>query len=96
MAQKRYNYISVPSNAEHPNAGILYALYIMTAEGQEKMSWDFMGSDYHMFEGSRTRKYIDDLEKQGAKFVDVTYDWWRSHPEFDKLNESLMKIIREP
>jgi ABC-type Fe3+ transport system substrate-binding protein len=95
-AQKRYNYISIPSHAEHPNAGILYALFIMTPEGQEKMSWDFMGSDYHVFEGSRTRKYIDELEGSGVKFVDVTYDWWRSHPEIDRVNEGLMKIIREP
>ena len=96
MAQKRYNYLAIPAHAEHPNAGVLYSLYIMTQEGQEKLSWDFMGSDYHAYPESRTRRYIEELEKEGAKFVDVTYDWWRSHPEIDRINEGLMKIIREP
>lgn len=96
MAQKRYNYLSIPAHAEHPAAGILYALYIMTAEGQTRLSWDYMGSDYHLYPDSRTRKYIDELEGAGVKFVDVTYEWWRSHPEIDKINEGLMKIVREP
>ena len=96
MAQKRYNYLAVPAHAAHPDAGVLYALYVMTAEGQEKLSWDHMGSDYHLFPESRTREDIDALERDGAKFVDVTYEWWRSHPQIDKINETLMKIIREP
>jgi ABC-type Fe3+ transport system substrate-binding protein len=96
MAQKRYNYLVVPTHAEHPNAGVLYALYVMTAEGQERLPWDFMGSDYDSFPGSRTRKYIDELERDGASFVDVTYDWWRSHPGIDRINQDLMKIVREP
>ena len=41
-------------------------------------------------------KLSDMFTDEGVKFVDVTYEWWRSHPEIDKLNESLMKIIREP
>ena len=78
------------------NAGILYTLYISSAEGQSKIVWDYFGSDYDGYPDSKGRREIDLLEKQGAKFVDVTMDWWRSHPEIDKVNETLAKIVREP
>ncbi len=96
MAQKRYGYLAVPSHAAHPNAGILYALYIDSAEGQSKVVRDYFGSDYDGFPDSLGKREIDKLEKAGAKFVDVTMEWWRSHPEIDKVNEQLAKIVREP
>ena len=96
MAQKRYGYLAVPSHAAHPNAGILYTLYISSPEGQSKIVWDYFGSDYDGYADSKGRREIDLLEKQGAKFVDVTMEWWRSHPEIDKVNETLAKIVREP
>ena len=96
MAQKRYGYLAVPSHAAHPNAGILYTLYISSPEGQSKIVWDYFGIYYDGYADYKGRREIDLLEKQGAKFVDVTMEWWRSHPEIDKVNETLAKIVREP
>ena len=52
--------------------------------------------DYDGFPDSLGKREIEKLEKMGAKFVDVTMEWWRSHPEIDKVNEQLAKIVREP
>jgi ABC-type Fe3+ transport system substrate-binding protein len=93
MAAKRYSYLSVPAHAAHPNAGILYALYVSSPEGQEKMVWDLFGSDLHTYPDSRSKKEIADLEASGVKFVAVTVAWWQSHPGIDQANQELAKII---
>ena len=93
MAQKRYSYLAVPAHAAHPNAGILYALYVSSPEGQSRMVWDLFGSDLHTYPDSRSRPEIDALEKAGVAFVEVTIAWWQSHPGIDKENEELAKII---
>jgi hypothetical protein len=56
MAERRYNYLAVLSHAPHPNAATLFILYIMTAEGQSKMMWDWQGSDLDQFPGSHMKK----------------------------------------
>ena len=33
-AQLQYYEVLIPKNAQHPNAAILFALYLMTAQGQ--------------------------------------------------------------
>jgi ABC-type Fe3+ transport system substrate-binding protein len=93
MAAKRYSYLAVPAHAAHPNAGILYALYISSPEGQQKMVWDLFGSDLHTYPDARSKKEIADLEASGVKFTDVTIDWWQSHPGIDQANQELAKII---
>jgi ABC-type Fe3+ transport system substrate-binding protein len=96
MAQRRMAYLSIPTHAAHPNAGILYALYIVSPEGQEKIQWDLFGGGLLDFPDSRRKPQFDALEKSGVTFVDVTMDWWRSNPGIDKINESLARIVREP
>jgi len=93
IASKRYNYLAVPAHAAHPNAGILYALYVSSAEGQEKLVWDLFGSDLHTYPDAKGKKQIEELEASGVRFVDVTIDWWQSHPGIDQANEELAKII---
>jgi ABC-type Fe3+ transport system substrate-binding protein len=93
MAQKRYNYLAIPAHAAHPNAGILYALYVSSPEGQSKLVWDLFGSDLASYSDSKGRKQLDELEAQGVKFVDVTIQWWQSHPGIDQANQELAKII---
>ena len=96
MAQRRMAYLSVPAHAPHPNAGILYTLYISSPEGQEAIQWNLFGGGLLDYPDSRRRPQFDALEKQGVKFVDVTMDWWKSRPGIDKINEGLAKIVREP
>jgi hypothetical protein len=96
MAQRRMAYFSVPAHAPHPNAGVLYALYVSSAEGQELIQRDFNGGGLLDYPDSNRRAHFETLEKQGIKFVDVTMDWWRSHPGIDRINEGLAKIVREP
>ncbi|HVA13488.1 MAG TPA: extracellular solute-binding protein [Stellaceae bacterium] len=95
MAERRYNYLAILSHAPHPNAAILFVLYLMTAEGQEKMMWDIQGSDLDDFPQSHMREEYEKLEARGAKPVDVTIAWWRSHPGLDAANAELAKLVRE-
>jgi len=95
MAQRRYNYLAVLSHAPHPNAAILYILYIMSAEGQAKMMWDIQGTDLADFPQSHMRAEFDAIEKKGAKPVDVSIAWWRSHPGLDQANAELAKLVRQ-
>ncbi len=95
MAQRRYNYLAVFTHAEHPNAAILFILYILTQEGQAKMMWDIQGTDLADFPDSHMRQEIANYGAKGAKFVDVSIEWWRSHPGLDTANAELAKLVRQ-
>jgi ABC-type Fe3+ transport system substrate-binding protein len=95
MAERRYNYLAVPTHAPHPNAATLFILYIMTAEGQSKMMWDIQGGDLDQFPASHMKKEFEAIEARGGKPVDVSIAWWRSHPGLDKENSNLAKLVRE-
>lgn len=95
MVEKRYNYLAIPTHAAHPDAAILFVLYLMTAEGQEKMMWDIQGGDLDDFPQSHMRQEFQALEAQGAKPVAVTIAWWRSHPGLAAANAELAKLVRE-
>ncbi len=95
MAQKREDYLAIPTNAPHPNAAILYTLYMMTHEGQEHMVFDLFGDDLYDFPDSHVHAQADALAAKGIKFIDVTIDWWRSHPGLDAANNALAKLVRE-
>ena len=91
-AQQRYYYFAVPKNAQHPNAARLYALFTMTEEGQ-KLAYDTWKTDLHLLPGSRMGKMVDDFQKRGVKFKEVTVDWWNQHPEIDATKSELIKIL---
>jgi len=95
MAQKREDYLAIPVNAPHPNAAILYTLYVMTHEGQERMVYDLFGDDLYDFPDSHIHREADALAAKGIKFIDVTFDWWRAHPGLDKANAALAKLVRQ-
>src|SRR5579875_2500524 len=65
MAERRYNYLAIPTHAPHPNAATLFVLYIMSAEGQAKMMWDLMGSDLDDFPDSQMKKEFEAIEARG-------------------------------
>jgi ABC-type Fe3+ transport system substrate-binding protein len=90
MAQRRYAYLTILKNAPHPNAGILFTLYMVSHEGQENVMWDYFGQDVDTLPDSHMHQK---LQAGGVKTIDVTMDWWRSHPGIDKQNEALAKLV---
>jgi ABC-type Fe3+ transport system substrate-binding protein len=95
MAQRRYAYMTVPVHAPHPNAAILYTLYISSAEGQEKVVWDHYGWDLDNYSGSHAAKRVADVSAKGVKFTDVNIDWWKTNQGVAKAHLELTKIIRD-
>jgi ABC-type Fe3+ transport system substrate-binding protein len=94
VAQRRYAYMTIPAHTAHPNAAILYTLYIDSAEGQENVVWDLYGQDLDNFPGSHTGKRITDLRGKGVKFTDVNISWWKTNQGIAKEHGQLIKIIR--
>ncbi len=95
MAEKRPSYFAIPTHAPHPNAGILYTLYLMSHEGQTRIVWDDFGADLYDFPDSHARESEAALIAKGVKFVDVSIAWWRAHPGIDASIQELAKIVRE-
>jgi ABC-type Fe3+ transport system substrate-binding protein len=95
VAQRRYAYMTVPAHTPHPNAAILYTLYISSPEGQEKVVWDLYGWDLDLYPGAHAGKRVQEAESQGVKFTDVTIDWWKTNQGVAKDHLELTKIIRE-
>jgi ABC-type Fe3+ transport system substrate-binding protein len=89
--ERRYDYLSVPINAAHPNAAILFALYASSPEGQSKILHDLFGSELDTYRDTPTHQQIVELEKEGMSFTGVTTDWWASHPG---INDDLGKLIK--
>jgi ABC-type Fe3+ transport system substrate-binding protein len=94
MAQRRYAYLTVPAHAPHPNAAALYALYISSPEGQDKIVWDLYGWDLDTYSGSHAGKKVAELTRKGVRFTDVTIDWWKTNRGVEKAHLELTKIIR--
>lgn len=93
MAQRRYAYLTIPTNAPHPNAGILFTLYMISHDGQENVMWDYFGQDVDTLPDSHMHQAVAALNARGVKTIDVTMDWWRSHPGIDKANQALAKLV---
>jgi ABC-type Fe3+ transport system substrate-binding protein len=94
MAQRRYAYMTVPAHAAHPNAAILYTLYISSPEGQDKVVWDQYGWDLDTYPGSHAGRKVAEQTAKGVKFTDVTIDWWKTNQGVEKAHLELTKIIR--
>lgn len=94
VAQRRYNYLTVPVNAAHPNTGILYGVFLSTDEGQ-KWNRDRDGTDLDTYANSPQHKRALDMQAQGVVFTDVTLAWEAAHPKApDQLGE-LTKQLRQ-
>jgi ABC-type Fe3+ transport system substrate-binding protein len=89
--ERRYDYVGVPTNAAHPNAAILFALYASSPEGQNKILRDLFGTELDTYPDTDTHKQITALQKEGMTFTGVTTEWWGSHPG---INEDLGKLIK--
>jgi ABC-type Fe3+ transport system substrate-binding protein len=93
IASRRFDYLCVPANAAHPNAAILFALYASSPEGQMKILHDGFGTELDTYPETPSHRQITDLEKEGAKFIDVTTDWYGSHPGIEDDLGKLIKIV---
>jgi ABC-type Fe3+ transport system substrate-binding protein len=94
MAQRRYSYLAIPAHAAHPNAAILYTLYLSSPEGQEKVVWDYYGSDLDLYPGSHAEARVKEARAKGIGFTDVNVDWWQTNQGVAKEHAELIKIIR--
>jgi len=94
-AMRRFNYICIPMNAAHPNAGILFALFISSPEGQHNVQYSLYGTDLDTYPDGYSHPVTAALEKQGVKFQDVTTSWWNSHEEIDNDLKKLIKIVTQ-
>jgi ABC-type Fe3+ transport system substrate-binding protein len=94
IAELRYSYTTIPTHAAHPNAAILYSLYLTSPEGQAKVMADYNGLDLGLYSDSYATKLVDSARAQGVKFVDVTVDWWKTHPKIDQQVIDLIKLVQ--
>jgi ABC-type Fe3+ transport system substrate-binding protein len=94
MAQRRYAYMTIPAHSPHPNAAILYTLYLSSPEGQEKVVADHYGWDLDLYPNSRAGKRVQELQARGVSFTDVNIDWWKTNQGVAKDHLELTKIIR--
>jgi ABC-type Fe3+ transport system substrate-binding protein len=94
IAELRYSYITIPTHAAHPNAAILYTLYLTSPDGQAKVMADYNGLDLGLYTNSYAKKLVEGERANGTKFVDVTVDWWKTHPKIDQQVIDLIKIVQ--
>ncbi|HEY1506518.1 MAG TPA: extracellular solute-binding protein [Stellaceae bacterium] len=94
IAELRYSYITVPTHAAHPDAAILYTLYLTSPEGQAKVMADYNGLDLGLYSDSYAKKLVEGERAKGVKFVDVTVDWWKTHPKIDRQVIDLIKLVQ--
>jgi ABC-type Fe3+ transport system substrate-binding protein len=94
IAELRYSYITVPTHAAHPDAAILYTLYLTSPEGQAKVMADYNGLDLGLYTDSYAKKLVDAERAKGVTFVDVTVDWWKTHPKIDQQVIDLIKLVQ--
>jgi iron(III) transport system substrate-binding protein len=91
-AQKRYFYLAVPKNAEHPNAATLYTVFSQTPEGQQ-LSYETWGSDLDVYPDSKTHATVDKLTAAGAKFFAPSVEYLSAHTEIKTTTDQLTKIL---
>jgi ABC-type Fe3+ transport system substrate-binding protein len=93
-AMLRHRMLTVPKNAEHPNAAKLFTTFMLTKEAQKQL-WDSDFSDMYMFPESQMGQRVRRAEKQGSKFFVPTVDWVAANPEIDAISEEMVKIMTQ-
>ena len=93
-AMIRHRMLTVPKNAEHPNAAKLFTTFMLTKEAQKQL-WDTDFSDMYLFPESQMGQRVRRAEKQGAKFFVPTVDWVATNPEIDTISEEMVKIMTQ-
>ena len=91
-AQLRYYYLGVPKHAQNPNAAKLFALFMLTEEGQ-RLAYKTWKADLHVYPGSQIGKQVQSYLAKGVDFKEVTIEWWLDHPEINTSKRELIKIL---
>lgn len=88
-AQRRYNYLLIPVNAASPNTAILLGLYLSSPDGQKFMR-ELDGSELDSYPEARGKAVVQELEKRGAHFTDVTLRWTTENSD---VNAKVLSLI---
>ena len=81
-AQLQYYEVLIPKNAQHPNAAILFALYLMTEQGQRGIRMA-AASISTIIPKPSMHKFVADNEAKGIKFHRIDYRFWKDNPGID-------------
>ncbi|MDC0033887.1 extracellular solute-binding protein, partial [Alphaproteobacteria bacterium] len=92
-AIKRHFYLGVPTNSSNKFAAALYAVFLLTPEGQ-KIVWKNWHLDSDLFPESNIGKQVRGMEKKGAKFAEATIAFQKAHPEINKIKKTIVKILK--
>jgi ABC-type Fe3+ transport system substrate-binding protein len=95
IAMRRYVYAQVPTNAAHPNAGILAALYLVSPAGQHDVAFGMDGIDDDDYPETWTHQRVASLEDKGVKFLIVDIGWWKTNPHVDQDFNELVKVLQK-
>lgn len=93
-AQLQYYEILIPKNAQHPNAAILFTLYLLTEQGQRGIRTGG-GIDLDYYPETGMHKFVADNEAKGIKFHRVDYRFWMDNPGIDQSGAKLGKTLKE-
>lgn len=95
IAMRRYVYEQIPSNAAHPNAAILAALYLVSPEGQHDVAFGMDGIDDDDYPETWAHQRVASLEQQGVTFRVVDIAWWKTNPNVDQDFNALVKLLQK-
>lgn len=93
-AMIRHFFLSIPKNAENPNAAKLFTTFLLTKEAQ-KLLWESDFSDLYMFPESHIGQKVRRLEKQGVKFFVPTLEWVNNNPDIQNIAKEMVKILTQ-
>lgn len=96
IARVNVVYYGIPKHAEHPNAGMLFANFLNTEEGQ-KLQWELAGHDLHIYPEANTRKPVQRVLAKGGKlFIDTVERSDQMGPkEIRKMQREFRKILKD-
>jgi ABC-type Fe3+ transport system substrate-binding protein len=92
-AQLQYYEILIPKHGQHPNAAILFALFLATPEGQRSMN-EVWGVDLDYYPETDQHKVVADLEAKGIKYRRINYPFWLENPGISESGNKLARAIR--
>lgn len=89
-----YGYGSVPKNAAHPNAAMLYILYLLSEDGQQ-LTWSMNYLDLDFLPGSHSSGQLREVEKKyGFKFIKGDVAWQKTNDAGNATQAEVAKIIQ--
>lgn len=92
-ALRRYQYLAIPVHAPDPNAGILFALYLSSPEGQAANRERRRDGDLDTYPDSVPSPAVAEAEKEGVQFTDIDIQWAGQHRDMADQIQNLIKLI---